>query len=169
MGTAPYVEEVRQKMIVWGQAADPFACWLLERGLKTLELRVHRQNENAMRLAQWCSERPEFARVHYPGLPSHPDHDLASEMMDGFGGMMAVELAGGGDAAHRFVSRLEVVTHAASLGGVDTLVSEPRYTSHVHMTPEERAAIGIPDGFVRVSVGIESAEDLIADFAQALD
>jgi cystathionine beta-lyase/cystathionine gamma-synthase len=88
--------------------------------------------------------------------------------MDGFGGMMAVELAGGGEAARQFVARLEVVTHAASLGGVDTLVSEPRYTSHVHMTPEERAAIGIPDGFVRVSVGIESAEDLIADFAQAL-
>jgi cystathionine beta-lyase/cystathionine gamma-synthase len=168
MGTAPYVEEVRQKMIVWGQAPDPFACWLLERGLKTLELRVHRQNENALRLAQWCSERPEFSRVHYPGLPSHPDHDIARETMDGFGGMMAVELAGGGDAARQFVSRLEVVTHAASLGGVDTLVSEPRYTSHAHITPEERAAIGIPDGFVRVSVGIESAEDLIADFAQAL-
>ncbi len=168
LGTASYVEEVRQKMIVWGQAPDPFACWLLERGLKTLDVRVRRQNENALRLAQWCSERPEFSRVHYPGLPSHPDHDLARETMDGFGGMMAVELAGGGDAARRFVSRLEVVTHAASLGGVDTLVSEPRYTSHAHMTPEERAAIGIPDGFVRVSVGIECAEDLIADFAQAL-
>lgn len=168
MGTAPYVEEVRQKMIVWGQAPDPFACWLLERGLKTLDVRVRRQNENAMRLAEWCSQRPEFSRVHYPGLPSHPDHELACETMDGFGGMMAVELAGGGDAAERFVSRLQVVMHAASLGGVDSLVSEPRYTSHAHMTPEERAAIGIPDGFVRVSVGIESAEDLIADFAQAL-
>ncbi|HET7553033.1 MAG TPA: aminotransferase class I/II-fold pyridoxal phosphate-dependent enzyme [Gemmatimonadaceae bacterium] len=168
MGTASYVEEVRQKMIVWGQAPDPFACWLLERGLKTLDVRVRRQNENALRLAQWCSERPEFSRVHYPGLPSHPDHELARETMEGFGGMMAVELAGGGDAAHSFVSRLAVVTHAASLGGVDTLVSEPRYTSHAHIAAEERAALGIPDGFVRISVGIESAEDLIADFAQAL-
>lgn len=168
LGTAPYVEEVRQKMIVWGQAPDPFACWLLERGLKTLDVRVRRQNENALRLAQWCSERPEFARVYYPGLPSHPDHALARETMEGFGGMMAVVLAGGGDAAHGFVSRLGLVTHAASLGGVDTLVSEPRYSSHAHITSEERAAIGIPDGFVRISVGIESAEDLIADFAQAL-
>jgi cystathionine beta-lyase/cystathionine gamma-synthase len=168
MGTASYVEEVRQKMIVWGQAPDPFACWLLERGLKTLDVRVRRQNENALRLAQWCAERPEFARVHYPGLPSHPDHELASETMEGFGGMMAVELAGGGDAARSFVSSLSLVTHAASLGGVDTLVSEPRYTSHAHITPEERAAIGIPDGFVRISVGIESIDDLIDDFAQAL-
>ncbi len=168
MGTAPYVEEVRQKMIVWGQAPDPFACWLLERGLKTLDVRLRRQNENALRLAEWCSERSEFARVHYPGLPSHPDHELASETMDGFGGMLAVELAGGGDAAQRFISGLELAAHAASLGGVDTLVSEPRYTSHAHLTPAERAAVGIPDGFVRVSVGIESAEDLIADFAQAL-
>jgi cystathionine beta-lyase/cystathionine gamma-synthase len=168
LGTAPYVEEVRQKMIIWGQAPDPFACWLLERGLKTLDVRVRRQNENALRLAQWCSERSEFSKVHYPGLPSHPDHELARETMDGFGGMLAVELAGGGEAAHRFVSRLEVAAHAASLGGVDTLVSEPRYTSHAHLTPEEREAIGIRDGFVRVSVGIESAEDLIADFGQAL-
>jgi cystathionine beta-lyase/cystathionine gamma-synthase len=168
LGTAPYVEEVRQKMIVWGQAPDPFACWLLERGLKTLDVRVRRQNENAIRLAQWCAERPEFARVHYPGLPSHPDHELAASALDGFGGMMAVELAGGGDAARSFISRLATVTHAASLGGVDTLVSEPRYTSHAHITAEERAAIGIPDGFVRISVGIESVEDLIADFAQAL-
>lgn len=168
LGTAPYVEEVRQKMIVWGQAPDPFACWLLERGLKTLDVRVRRQNENALRLAQWCSERAEFSRVHYPGLPSHPDHNLARETLEGFGGMMAVELAGGGDAAQRFVSRLEVITHAASLGGVDTLVSEPRFTSHEHLTPEERAAVGVPDGFVRISVGIENVEDLIADISQAL-
>lgn len=168
MGSASFIEEVRQKMIVWGPAPDPFACWLLERGLKTLEVRVQRQNENAMRLAQWCSERPEFARVHYPGLPSHPDHEVAAATLDGFGGMMAVELAGGGPAAARFVSRLKVALHAASLGGVDTLVSEPRWTSHARMTPEQRAAVGVPDGFVRVSVGIENIEDLIADVAQAL-
>ena len=168
LGTASYVEEVRQKMIVWGQAPDPFACWLLERGLKTLDVRVGRQNENALKLAQWCAERPEFSRVHYPGLPTHPDHDLARETLDGFGGMMAVELAGGGEAANRFLSRLGVVAHAASLGGVDTLVSEPRFTSHEHMSPEERAAVGVPDGFVRISVGIENIEDLIADFSQAL-
>ncbi|HEU4641643.1 MAG TPA: PLP-dependent aspartate aminotransferase family protein [Gemmatimonadaceae bacterium] len=168
LGTASYVEEVRQKMMVWGQAPDPFACWMLERGLKTLDVRVRRQNENAMRLATWCAQRPEFARVHYPGLPSHPDHEVACATLDGFGGMMAVELAGGADAAERFISRLKVIAHAASLGGVDTLVSEPRFSSHAHLTPEQRAAIGVPDGFVRVSVGIEDADDLIADIEQAL-
>ncbi|HEV2178925.1 MAG TPA: PLP-dependent aspartate aminotransferase family protein [Gemmatimonadaceae bacterium] len=168
MGTASYIEEVRQKMMVWGQAPDPFACWLLERGLKTLDVRLHRHNENAMRLAQWCSERPEFARVHYPGLSTHPDHEVARATLDGFGGMMAVELAGGGDAAERFISRLRVLTHAPSLGGVETLVSEPRFTSHSSMTPAERAAIGVPDGFVRISVGIEDVDDLIADVSQAL-
>jgi cystathionine beta-lyase/cystathionine gamma-synthase len=167
-GTASYIEEVRQKMMVWGQAPDPFACWLLERGLKTLDVRVRRQNENAMRLAQWCATRPEFSRVHYPGLPSHPDHEIARATMDGFGGMLAVELAGGGEAAERFIGRLKIITHAPSLGGVDTLVSEPRFTSHAGMSPEERAAAGIPDGFVRISVGIEDADDLIADMAHAL-
>ncbi|MDF1503405.1 aminotransferase class I/II-fold pyridoxal phosphate-dependent enzyme [Roseisolibacter sp. H3M3-2] len=168
LGTASYVEEVRQKMMVWGQAPDPFACWLLERGLKTLDVRVRRQNENALALARWCEEHPAVARVHYPGLASHPDHALAAETLDGFGGMMAIELAGGGEAADRFVRALRVITHATSLGGVDSLVCEPRYTSHAHMTSEARAAIGIPDGFLRISVGIENAEDLIADVEQAL-
>jgi cystathionine beta-lyase/cystathionine gamma-synthase len=168
MGSASVVDEVRQKMRVWGQAPDPFAIWLLERGLKTLDVRVRRQNENAMALATWCEGRPEFARVHYPGLASHPDHEIAEKLLDGYGGMMAVELASGGDGTARFLENLRLVTHAPSLGGVDTLVSEPRYTSHAHMTPEERAAIGIPDGFLRFSVGIEDVADLIADFEQAL-
>ena len=168
MGTAQYVEEVRQKMIVWGQAPDPFACWLLERGMKTLDVRVRRANENAQRIAEWCEGRKEFKRVHYPGLASHPDHDIARATLDGFGAMLAVELAGGGKAADRFLRRLQLVTHATSLGGVDTLVSEPRYSSHAHMTSEARAAIGIPDGFLRVSIGIEDADDLVADVEQAL-
>jgi cystathionine beta-lyase/cystathionine gamma-synthase len=168
MGTASYVDEVRKKMIVWGQSPDPFALWLLERGMKTLDVRVKRQNENALRLAQWCESRPEFSKVHYPGLASHPDHEIAEQCLDGYGGMMAVELAGGGEAAARFLEGLRLVTHAPSLGGVDTLVSEPRYTSHSFMTPEGRAAIGIPDGFLRFSVGIEDVGDLIADFEHAL-
>jgi cystathionine beta-lyase/cystathionine gamma-synthase len=106
--------------------------------------------------------------VLYPGLKSHPDHDIAQQCLDGFGGMMALVVAGGGDAAERFLAQLELVTHAPSLGGVDTLVSEPRYTSHAAMTPEARAEIGIPDGFLRFSVGIEDVGDLIADFEQAL-
>lgn len=168
MGTASYVEEARQKMMVWGQAPDPFACWLLERGLKTLEVRVQRANANAMRVAEWASERKEVRRVHYPGLPSHPDHEVAKATLDGFGGMMAIELAGGGRAADRAIRRMRVWQHAPSLGGVDSLVSEPRFTSHASMTPEERARVGIPDGFLRLSVGIEDAEDLIADLEQAL-
>ena len=168
LGTASYVEEVRQKMVMWGQAPDPFACWMLERGLKTLDVRVRRQNENALRIAQWCEERREVRAVHYPGLASHPDHEVAAEQMDGFGGMMGLELTGGGKAADRFVRKLRLIRHAPSLGGVDSLVSEPRYTSHSHLSTEERANRGIPDGVLRLSVGIEDAADLIADIEHAL-
>ena len=167
-GTASYIEEVRNKMIVWGQAPDPFACWLLERGLKTLDVRVRRTNENAMRVAEWCAGRPEIAKVHYAGLPSHVDHAIAKKMLDGFGGLLSIELAGGAPAADSFVRKLRLIAHASSLGGVDTLVIEPRYSSHAHMTSEQRAAIGIPDGFLRLSIGIEDADDIIADIEQAL-
>jgi cystathionine beta-lyase/cystathionine gamma-synthase len=167
-GTSSYVEEVRRKMMLWGQAPDPFAGWLLERGLKTLDVRVQRQNENALAIAEWCEGRAEIARVHYPGLPSHPDHAIAKSMMKGFGGMMAIELAGGAAAASRFIDGLEIIRHAPSLGGVDSLVSEPRFTSHAHLSSKDRAAAGIPDGFLRLSIGIESANDLIGDIEQAL-
>ena len=169
IGAAAYVGEVREKMTRWGQAPDPFACWLLERGMKTLGIRVERQNANALALARWCEAHPAVARVHYPGLASHPDHALAAETLDGFGGMFALELAGGAPAAERFLGALRLATYASSLGGVDTLVIEPRFTSHAGMTGEERAALGIPDGFVRVSVGVEDAADLVADFARALE
>jgi cystathionine beta-lyase/cystathionine gamma-synthase len=168
IGTASYIDEVRQKMIVWGQAPDPFACWLLERGLKTLDVRVKRQNENAMRLAQWCAAHTGVSQVLYPGLDDHPDHAVARATMDGFGGMLALVLAGGAPAAERFCSRVQVFKHAPSLGGVDSLVCEPRYTSHAHLSAEARATAGIPDGFVRLSVGIEDVTDLIADVQQAL-
>lgn len=167
-GTEPYIQEVLAKMMVWGQAPDPFAAWLLERGLKTLDVRVQRQNQNTMRIANWCANRKEIKRVHYPGLTDHPDHDVAKVMLDGFGGMMAIELSGGGKAADRFLRRLRLIQHATSLGGVDSLVSEPRYSSHARLSSEERARIGIPDGFLRLSIGIEDADDIIADIEQAL-
>jgi cystathionine beta-lyase/cystathionine gamma-synthase len=167
-GTEAYIEEVRQKMMLWGQAPDPFACWLLERGLKTLDIRVRRQNENAMQIAQWCADRKEIKRVHYPGLPTHPDHEIARTLLDGFGGMMALELSGGARAAERFARKLKLFRHAPSLGGVDSLVSEPRFSSHAHIDAEQRAKVGVPDGFLRLSIGIESASDLIADIEQAL-
>lgn len=168
VGTQPYIEEVVNKMRVWGQAPDPFACWMLERGLKTLDVRVRRQNENALRIAQWCAERKEIRRVHYPGLPDHPDHEVARSTMGGFGGMMGIELAGGAKAAERFIRRLKLFVHAPSLGGVDSLVSEPRYSSHAHMDADARGRAGIPDGFLRLSIGIEDANDLIADLEFAL-
>ena len=166
-GTAPYIEEVRRKMMLWGQAPDPFGAWLIERGLKTLDVRVRRHNENAMAVAEWCAGRKEIRTVHYPGLGSHPDHEVAKAMMDGFGGMMAIELAGGARAAEKFLRKLTIFRHAPSLGGVDSLVSEPRFTSHAHLSPEGRAEAGIPDGFLRLSIGIESANDLIGDIEQA--
>jgi cystathionine beta-lyase len=167
-GTTPYIDEVRRKMTLWGQAPDPFSAWLLERGLKTLELRVHRQNDSALRIAQWCEGRKEVRKVLYPGLASHPDHDIAKSTMTGFGGMLSVELSGGARSAERFLRRLKLFRHAPSLGGVESLVSEPRFTSHAGMSAEDRTAIGVPDGFLRLSVGIESVDDLIADLEQAL-
>ncbi len=167
-GTTSYIEEVRQKMIMWGQAPDPFGAWLLERGLKTLDVRVRRHNENGLQVAEWCAGRREIRRVHYPGLRDHPDYDVAVATLDGFGGMMAIELAGGIRATERFLRKLKLIRHAPSLGGVDSLVSEPRFTSHAHLTAETRAHMGIPDGFLRLSIGIESAQDLIGDIEQAL-
>ncbi|MBW7934332.1 MAG: aminotransferase class I/II-fold pyridoxal phosphate-dependent enzyme [Gemmatimonadaceae bacterium] len=167
-GTAPYIDEVRQKEIVWGQTPDPFACWLLERGLKTLDVRVRRQNESAQVIAEWLEGRKEVRRCHYPGLASHPDHAVAVDQLDGFGGMLSFELAGGARAADRFARRIKLIRYAASLGGVDTLVSEPRYSSHARLSADQRAHIGIPDGFVRLSVGLEDVHDILADLEQAL-
>lgn len=166
-GSEPYIDEVLQKEMLWGQTPDPFACWLLERGLKTLDVRVKRANETAQEVAQWAEKRKEVVQVHYPGLKSHPDHNVAKETLDGYGGMLALELKGGGKAADRFLKKLKLITHAPSLGGVDSLVCEPRYTSHAKMTSAQRAAIGIPDGFLRFSIGLESADDVIADLEQA--
>jgi cystathionine beta-lyase/cystathionine gamma-synthase len=153
---------------LYGPALDPHTAWLLDRGIRTLEVRVRRHNENAHAVSVWFESRPEVARAIYPGLASHPDHELASELLDGFGGMVSVVLAGGGDAADRFVRRLRIAIPAPSLGGVETLVSQPRHTSHAGLSREAREAQGIPDGFVRLSIGIENVEDLIADFERGL-
>src|SRR5687767_8625883 len=103
LGSASYIDEVRQKMMVWGQAPDPFACWLLERGMKTLDVRVRRQNENAAKIAHWCTNQKDIRKVHYPGLPDHPDHAIAKSTLDGYGGMLAIELTGGARATDRFL------------------------------------------------------------------
>ena len=168
-GSAELVAVARMRSTLFGTAPDPHATWLVERGVKTLALRVGRQNANGLEVARWLSVRPEVARVHYPGLPSHPDHRVASELLGGFGGMVGLELRGGAEAASRFLSFLRLATVAPSLGGVETLVSEPRFTSHASMSADERAALGIPDGFVRMSLGIEDAVDIIEDLREALE
>jgi len=167
-GTESVIAEVRKLMQVWGQALDPMAAWLIDRGMKTLVVRVERQNATGLTVAEWCSKQTAFAAVHYPGLPSHPDYETAQRILNGFGGMLGVELRGGTRAAERFLRALTVATHAPSLGGVETLVSEPRLTSHASLTPAQRAQAGIPDGMLRFSLGLEDADDIIADFAQAL-
>jgi cystathionine beta-lyase/cystathionine gamma-synthase len=167
-GTEQVVEEVRRLMQLWGQALDPFGAWLIDRGMKTLTVRVARQNATGLAVAEWCSKQAGFTKVHYPGLPSHQDHEVAQRILGGFGGMLGVELKGGVRAAERFLRALTIAAHAPSLGGVETLVSEPRLTSHAGLTADERAQAGIPDGFLRFSLGLEDPDDLIADFAQAL-
>ena len=167
-GTASLIEEVTRLMRVWGQALDPFAGWLVDRGMRTLAVRMQRHNANGMAVAEWAETHPAVSRVHYPGLPSHPDHEIAKRVLDGFGGMLGLELKGGSEAAERALRRMELFTHAPSLAGVESLVSEPRLTSHKALGAEGRARIGIPDGFLRLSCGIEDAEDLVADLEQAV-
>ncbi len=169
VGARARTEAARERLKSFGPSLDPHALWLLERGLKTLAVRVERQNATAGRLATWLAEHPAVEVVHYPGLADHPDHATAAELFDGFGGMLAFVVRGGDDVAVRVMQRLELFAVAPSLGGVESLASMPRYTSHAAMTAEERHAAGIADGFIRLSVGVEDAPDLEADLAHALD
>jgi cystathionine beta-lyase/cystathionine gamma-synthase len=169
VGAAAYVNEVWDFSLVSGAVLSPFDARLLQRGLKTLGLRVERQNRNAMALAQFLEGHPKVARVHYPGLESHPQHAIARRQMSGFTGMMSVELKGGPAAVKSFVESLKLAACAVSLGGLTTLVvPAAAMWSHQH-TPEQRRAAGIGDGLVRISVGAEDERDLLADFAQALE
>jgi cystathionine beta-lyase len=161
------VSQVRDCAMHHGGMLDSFACYQLERGLKTLALRVRQHNENATRLAQFLRAHRAVARVLYPGLVDHPDHALAARQMRGFGGMLSFELRDSG-LVDRVLSRLRIVTPALSLGGVESLICVPSRTSHRGMSREERQQVGISDGLVRVSVGVEDADDLLADFEQAL-
>lgn len=167
-GSEPLVEEVTRLMRLWGQSLDPHAAWLVERGLKTLGVRMERHNANGLAVAEWASRHPQVKAVHYPGLPDHPDHAIARATLDGFGGMVGLELKGGAAAAERFCARVQLFAHAPSLAGVESLVSEPRLTSHKGIGAEGRRAQGIADGFVRLSCGLEDADDLLADLERAL-
>jgi methionine-gamma-lyase len=151
-----------------GGCADPFAAFLLDRSLKTFELRMNRHNENAMALAKALEKHPKVLQVIYPGLPSHGQHGLAKKQMCGFGGMVTIEVKGGVKAAVKVADSLRVAVNAMSLGGVETLVSIPVYSSHVNMSAEELQRHGVAPGMIRISVGLEAVDDLISDFKQAL-
>ncbi len=159
------VERVRR---VTGAVPDPEQAWRLGRSLKTLALRVERQNRTAQVLAEFLESSAGIVRVHYPGLASHPDHAVAHRQMRGYGGMLTFEVDGGEPAARRFAEALRLIAIAPSLGGVESLVSPPIHTSHASLTPEERRAAGIADGALRLSVGIEDAGDLVDDLRRGL-
>ena len=167
-GSRHWMERVRHFVIYLGSSMDPEAAYLLIRGIKTLGVRVHRQCANAMAVAKFLERHPKVARVHYPGLKSHPDHRLAQKQMRGFGSMLAFDLKGGLPAARRFCDRVRLFLLAASLGGVESLVVLPLYTSHYRMNAQELQRSGVTPGTVRVSVGLEDPEDLISDLKQAL-
>ena len=152
-----------------GASLDPMSAFLLTRGLKTLELRVLRHNDNALKVARFLSQHPLVEQVFYPGLESHPQHDLARRQMQGFGGVLAFALVGGFDAVRHLLGSLRLAHRAASLGSVGTLVGPPSTTSHVELSAEERAAAGIPESLVRYAVGIENADDLIDDLRAGLE
>jgi cystathionine gamma-synthase len=168
VGRTDLVESVFSYREINGATLDPMAAYLLLRGMKTLHLRVERQGSNAMTVARFLEEHPRVTAVNYPGLPSHPQHDVATRQMTGFGGMLSFALDGGIDAVRRFLPHLRFAHRAANLGAVETIVGPPATTSHVECTEEERAMLGIPEGLVRYSTGIEDIEDLIDDLAGAL-
>lgn len=168
-GNARLVDEIRRFRDVTGACLSPFAAYLLLRGMKTLELRFRRQNETAMAIALRLSEHDGIERVFYPGLSAHPGHSVARSQMTGFGGVLSFAVKGGVEAAERVIDNLSVAQRAASLGCVTTLVGVPATTSHIECSAEERAQLGIPEGLVRYSCGIENAEDLLSDLEQALD
>ena len=169
VGSASVMAAARGRSVRTGTPLGPFDAWLALRGLRTLDVRMRRHSDNALALAQAMLSMPGVARVHHPMLEGSPSFEVARRILpEGVGGMMAFDLAGGRPAVQRMLSRFQMVTFAASLGGVETTISYPEITSHRSLTPEERAELGVGPGTVRVSVGIEDGQDIISDFAQAL-
>lgn len=169
IGQADLVEKITHKLNHLGGSLDPHACFLLHRGIKTLAVRMKYQSKSALKIAQFLEDHPKTNRVNYPGLVSHPNHLRARELFDGFSGMLSFELKGGVDAAESFIQKATLPVSAPSLGGVETLITRPATTSHSGMCLEDRQSLGISEGLIRVSVGIEATDDLISDFEQALE
>ena len=169
MGTREAIERAWNYLRLHGPVLHPFEAWLLRRGLKTYGLRMAAHNSNALAVAQFLERHPAVERVHYPGLPSHPQHDLARrQMTGGFGGMLSFEVKGGYEAAYDVVRRTEVCLLAVSLGGVETLITHPASMVHSHQSDEQRARSGISAGLLRLSVGVEDVEDIVEDLDRAL-
>ncbi len=166
-GPKSLVRKIHHHREITGAALDPTAAYLLLRGMKTLHLRIRQQNESALQIARFLESHPQVSRVFYPGLPSHTHHDVARRQMRGFGGVLSFMLKGGFEAVRAFLPRLRYVHLAANLGAVETIAGPPATTSHVECTAQEREAMGIPEGLIRYSVGIEETDDLIADLKQA--
>jgi cystathionine gamma-lyase len=173
VGSDPRLQTVRERLgflqNAVGAIAGPFDSFLALRGLKTLALRIERHNSNALALARWLEQQPKVARVHYPGLPSHPQHELAKRQQPGgFGGMISLQLATDLAGARRFLEAVQIFALAESLGGVESLIEHPAIMTHATIPAATRAALGIGDGLVRLSVGVEDVDDLRDDLAQAL-
>ncbi len=168
IGRADLIERITHRLNHLGGSLDTHAAFLLHRGMKTLALRVRHQNQSTLKLAQFLENHPRVARVNYPGLESHTAYRRARELFDGFGGVLSFEVEGDSERTEQFMARVKIPLIGPSLGGVETLMTRPATTSHLGMTPEDRQRIGITDTLIRVSVGIEAIEDIIADFDDAL-
>ena len=169
LGSGDLVGAIRDVQAILGGVADPHSAYLLIRGLKTFPLRIERQNATGMHVAQWLEGHPRVKRVHYPGLPSHPHHPIARAQMRGFGGVVSFEIDGDLKTGSRFVDALRIPVIAPSFGGVETLIEQPALMSYYELSPEERFALGITDSLIRLSLGVEDADDIIADLAAAFD
>jgi cystathionine gamma-synthase len=169
LGRKGLVTAIKDFQGMLGAVPDPMGCYLLGRGLKTFALRMARQNASGQAVAEFLERHPKVKRVHYPGLPSHPDHAVAKRQMRGFGSVVSFELDGGLQDCSRFVDAMTIPQIAPSLGGVESLIEQPALMSFYELTPEERARIGIKENLVRFAIGIEDTEDLIRDLQQALD
>jgi cystathionine beta-lyase/cystathionine gamma-synthase len=168
MGSQAWIDRITHRLNHLGGSLDPHACFLLDRGLKTLVLRVRHQCAGALEIARRLEQHPLVVRVNYPGLETHPQHSRARQLFEGFSGMLSFELEGGAAVADRFMSLTTLPIVAPSLGGPETLLTRPAVTSHAGMQPHDRLALGITDGLIRMSVGLEECEDIVEDLEQAL-
>lgn len=168
VGKSEFIKSCAETLTLTGAIMNPFNAWLIMRGTKTLPCRVERHSQNALAVARWLEKQPKVKKVLYPGLPSHPQRKLALKQMTGFGGMVSFEVTGGKEGARKILENTKVCSLAVSLGGPETLLEHPATQSHLKMKPEERAKLGISDGLIRMSVGLEDAQDIIDDLSSAL-